>query len=187
MKRALPLLAVVAAVGLVVLLVGSSDRSKAPGPAPAPDVTTSTTARPSVLVRWVVPRGTRATSVVDLERHHPVLQVAPADPTSNTRAGVFDQADVDGVARTARFSVSVRVAGDGRVGLFLRARSFEGAIRDAVPDLAVVITPDADWVRAGRWQRLTVELALPKGTARLIYGVSFDGGGSVLVDEADDL
>jgi hypothetical protein len=186
-KRALPLLALVAAVGLVVLLVGSRDSSTTT-PDPEPDVTTSSTVPASVLTRWIVPRGTRAASIVDLERHHPVLQITPTDPAGDGGAGVFDQAEVgDLVGRTVRFTASVRVSGSGRAGLFIRAAPATARRDQRVRDLATVVTPDASLATAGPWRRLSVELVVPDGTDRLLYGVSLGGGGSVLVDDADEL
>ncbi len=184
MKR-LPLVAGLAGMGLVALLVLAPSRDPAPRrPKPPPTTAaTTTTLVASSLSRWAVPPGSRATSVVDLDRDRAVVRVEP-DTTAAGGAGIFDYLPAaDRVGERVSFSASLRVDGGGRALLFLRAlpRTPIGGHRP--PDLATVVTPDPEAVHAGGWASRSVTLVVPPGTAQLLFGVSLDGDGDVLVDD----
>lgn len=184
MKR-LPLVAGLAAVGLVALLVLTRSTDPAP-PRPNPPPTTAattTTLAASSLSRWAVPPGARATSVVDLDRGRAVVRLE-ASRTAPGSVGIFDYLPAaDRVGTTVSFSASLRVAGEGRAFLFLRALPPTPIGGHRPPDLASVVTPDADAVHAGGWASRSVTLAVPPGTGQLLFGVSLDGDGYVLVDD----
>jgi hypothetical protein len=185
-KRALPLLAAVAAIGLVVLLVGTGDRPTPP--APEPDVTTSTTRPPlrQFAVVALSPGGKNVydsyelSTVRDLELGHDVTLLHPKR-RDLPGAALYDDR-LHPVPGQWRLTVRLRVVGAGRANLLLEAMTEVVPGRD--PTLARVGTPDADRVQAGRWEERILDLTVPAGAVQLVYFIALEGPGDLYVDDA---
>jgi hypothetical protein len=193
-RRGLPLVAGVLAVGVVVLLVVTGGGATSPdGRDPAstvPGSTTSTTRPP--LRRFaavaLAPTGDvydsyRLRTVRDLQLGRAVTQL---HRTGGDLVGAALYADVARPAATRwRLTVRMRVVGDGSAHLSLLAvPRGDPAAGGPAADPPGVETPADQHVRAGGWEERTLELDVPPDARRLVYYVIVEGTGDLLVDTA---